>query len=305
MTQEEVAVSPKWFKISRRTSLLINKDAVDEKFIPKNIPFKDNKKTVEQVGIAISYKMPVLLVGETGTGKTSLVRFLAHETHNGYVRVNFNGGTTIEDLVGRWVLEGGQTKWVDGLLIIAMKRGYWFLADEINAASPEINFVLHSLLDDDARIVLAEKGDEVVIPHANFRFFGAMNPPAEYAGAKDLNKALMSRFVVISVDFPAPKTEQKILMDRTGIDQVIAERMVRVAGEIRVNHAKGQFGYVLSTRDLIQWGLLHKVYKKYMMSAEMSILNKVSPDDSDSIRTIFSLNFKSIDAQIGSSSDED
>lgn len=296
--------SPKWYKVSRRTSLLINKSKVDEAFIPKDIAYEDNKKTVEQVAIAIAHRMPVLLIGETGTGKTSLVRHLAFETHNAFVRVNFNGGMTVEDLIGRWVLEKGETRWVDGLLIMAMKKGYWFLADEINAANAEINFVLHSLLDDDSRIVLAEKGDEVVVPHSNFRFFSAMNPPAEYAGAKELNKALLSRHMVVNVDFPAPKTEQKILMDRTGVDQDVAERMVRFAGEIRVNHGKEQTRFVLSTRDLIMWGMLFKVYKKYMLSAEMSILNKVSTDDFDSIRDLLSLNFKTIDAQVKNADEE-
>lgn len=297
----------KWFKVSRRTSLLINKNKVDESFLPKEISFEDNKKTVEQVAIAIAHKMPVLLIGETGTGKTSLIRHLSSKTNNAFVRVNHNGGTTIEDIAGRWIIDGsGKTVWMDGILIECMKKGYWFLADEINAASAEVNFIYHSLLDDDGRVLLAEKGNEVVIPHPNFRFFGAMNPPAEYAGTKELNKALMSRFMVVSVDFPAPKTEQKILMDRTKVTQDVAERMVRFAGEIRVNHAKEQTRFVLSTRDLIMWGMLFNVYKKYQLSAEMSILNKVPSDDYDSIKDLLALNFKSVDASIATNAhDED
>ncbi len=289
----------KWFKISRRTSLLINQNKVDDAFVPKDISYEDNKKITEQIAIAIAHKMPVLLIGETGTGKTSVIRHLAAETKNAFVRVNHNGGTTIEDIAGRWIIDAsGKTVWMDGILIEAMKKGYWFLADELNAASAEINFIYHSLLDDDGRVLLAEKGNEVVIPHPNFRFFGAMNPPAEYAGTKELNKALMSRFMVVNVDFPAPKIEQKILVDRTGIDATVAERMVRFAAEIRVNHAKEQTRFVLSTRDLIMWGLLFNVYKKYTQSAEMSILNKVPTDDFDSIKDILSLHFKSIDSQV-------
>src|SRR6202008_2443922 len=135
------APSSKWFKISRRTSLLVNKNPVDAAFVPREVPYEDNKKTVEQVAIAIAHRLPVLLIGETGTGKTSLIRHLALNTNNAFVRVNFNGGTTIDELVGRWVIDGGETKWNDGLLVTAMKKGYWFHADEINAASAEINFV--------------------------------------------------------------------------------------------------------------------------------------------------------------------
>lgn len=301
MTTEE---KKKWFKVSRRVSLPINREHVDEHFIPKEIVFEDNKKIVEQVAVAVSYTMPVLLIGETGTGKTSLVRHLAFSTGNGFVRVNHNGGTTIEDIVGRWVInKSGQTEWIDGILISAMKKGYWFLADEINAAGAEINFVYHSLLDDDGRVILAEKGEEVVIPHPNFRFFGAMNPPTEYAGTKELNKALMSRFMVARVDFPPPKVEAKILVSRTGIHEDVAERMIRFAGEVRVMHAKEEVRFVLSTRDLLMWATMHKVYKKYSTSAEMTVLNKIGQDDFDAIKDMMALHFKGQDDNVSGASE--
>ncbi len=301
-----VTKNDKWFKVSKRVSLPMNKEHVDAHFIPKEIVFEDNKKVMEQVAVAISYKMPVLLIGETGTGKTSLVRHLAFSTSNAFVRVNHNGGTTIEDIVGRWVInKNGQTEWVDGILIESMKKGYWFLVDEINAAGAEINFVYHSLLDDDGRVILAEKGNEVVIPHANFRFFGAMNPPTEYAGTKELNKALMSRFMVAHVDFPPPRVEQKILTSRVpGITDDTAERMVRFAGEIRAMHAKEEVRFVLSTRDLLMWATMFKVYKKYLTSAEMTVLNKIGQDDVDAIKDIMALHFKGQDDSSKSSVSE-
>lgn len=285
-----------WFKISKRVSLPVNTGKVDDAFIPKNIPFEDNKKTLEEVAIAVAKQIPVLLIGETGTGKTSLVRHLAHETKNAFVRVNHNGGTTTEDILGRWTIgQNGQTIWIDGILVEAMKKGYWFLADEINAASAEINFAYHSLLDDDGYVMLAEKGNEVVVPHPNFRFFGAMNPPTEYAGTKELNKALMSRFIVSKVDFPSPKVEEKILVARTGIDADVAEKMIRCAFEIRASHAKQNIRFVFSTRDLIMWATMFKVYKKYLPAAENTVLNKVGEDDYESIKDVMSLHFKSLD----------
>lgn len=289
----------KIFKVSKKVSLPVNSEFVDKDFIPKQILFKEDKKTIEQVALCINSRMPVLLIGETGTGKTSLVRHLAFETRNAFVRVNHNGGTTVEDIVGRWGIgQNGQTIWIDGILIEAMKKGYWFLADEINAASAEINFVYHSLLDDEGRVVLAEKGNEVVIPHKNFRFFGAMNPPTEYAGTKDLNKALMSRFMVLKVDFQSPKMEKEILIKRTGIDQDIAEKMVKFASEVRVMHGKEEIRFVLSTRDLIMWADMFKFYGKFMTSAEMAVLNKITSDDYESIKDLMGLNFKSYDTQV-------
>lgn len=300
--EKKSEVAKKWFKVSKRVSLPVNKEHVDEKFIPKEIVFEDSKKVMEQIAVAVSYAMPILLIGETGTGKTSIVRHLARNTKNAFVRVNHNGGTSIEDIAGRWTINSkGQTEWVDGLLIEAMKKGFWYLADEINAAGAEINFIYHSLLDDDGRVTLVEKGNEVVIPHPNFRFFGAMNPPTEYAGTKELNKALMSRFMVAKVDFPPPKVEAKILVSRTGISEDTAERMVRFAGEVRALHGKEEIRFVLSTRDLLMWASMFKVYKKYLTSAEMTVLNKVTQEDFEVLKDSMALNFKTLDDKVQAS----
>lgn len=283
-------------EITKRIWLPMNTNNVHPDFIPKEIPYEEDKKTLEQVAFAISFGMPVLLVGETGTGKTSLVRYIAHRTNNAFVRVNHNGGTTVEDIVGRWIInQSGETVWVDGILIQAMKDGYWFLADEINAAGAEINFIYHSLLDDDGRVLLAEKGNEVVVPHPNFRFFGGMNPPTEYAGTKELNKALMSRFIVVKTDFPSPSVEKKILIDRTGVSEAHAEKMVETAGQVRIMHGKGEVQYVFSTRDLLMWATMFKVYGKFLVSAEMTVLNKVGSEDFEAIRDLMALNLKQYD----------
>lgn len=285
-----------WHEITKRVWIPKNKAAVNPDFIPKDILFKENKKILEQVGIAIGKNMPVLLIGETGTGKTSLVRHLAFQTNNAFVRVNHNGGTTVEDLVGRWLIDStGQTIWVDGILIEAVKQGYWFHGDELNAASADINFLYHSLLDDDGRIILAEKGNEVVIPHKNFRFFAAINPTAEYAGAKDLNKALVDRFIVVKMDFPEPEVEIQILCERTGIEQDVATQMVSSAGQIRIMQQKGEVQFIFSTRTLLQWAEMYKVYRKYLLASEMTVLNKIGPEDFEAIRDTMGLNFKALD----------
>lgn len=288
------------FKVTKRVSLEVNVDEIKHpEFIPKRVNFLDNHKVLESVAIVTARNMPCLLIGETGTGKTSIVRHLASNTNNAFVRVNHNGGTSIEDILGRYIINTkGETEWVDGVLIEAMKNGYWFLADEINAASPEVNFVYHALLDDDAKVVLVEKGHEVVEPHPNFRFFGAMNPPQDYAGTKELNKALLSRFAVVRVDFAPPKTEQKILVERVGVAPEVAEKMVKFAAEIRVNHSKEEMRFVLSTRDLLMWATLFQIYGLYQVAAEMSVLNKVSPDDVDTVRDLMGLHFKTIDENI-------
>ena len=283
------------FKISRRVNIPVNKDNQYADFVPKSLNYEDNTRIMEQIGLALQRRMPVLLVGETGTGKTSMVRYLAHKTNNAFRRVNHNGGTTVDDIVGKILINKDGTYWVDGVLVEAMKKGYWYFADEINAASPEINFIYHCLLDDDAYIVLPENKGEIVRCHPNFRFFGAMNPSSDYAGTKELNKALLSRFIVIKCDFPAPKIEAKILKDRTGIKLEVAEKMVEFATGIRANHAKGKMSFVLSTRDLIYWGAMFSVYGKYLVSAEMTVLNKTSADDFNAVKDMLAVSFNVLD----------
>lgn len=281
--------------ITPRVFLPINTRDVEEKFVPKEVSFEENTKLLEQIGLAIGRNMPVLLVGETGTGKTSLIRHLAFRTHNAFVRVNHNGGTTVEDIVGRWTIIDGQTVWIDGLLVQAAKKGYWYLADEMNAAGAEINFLYHSLLDDDGYLVLAEKGDEVVIPHPNFRFFGSINPSSDYSGVKEMNKALLDRFIVVKVDFPDPVTEARILVQRSKIKEDVAQKMVQFAGQVRIMKQKEDIDFVFSTRSLIMWADMYKIYKKYIVAAETTFINKIAPKDVEAINVILGLSFQNED----------
>ena len=106
---------------------------------------------LERIAWAVSKNLPVLLVGETGVGKTLSVRHLAHMTNNGFRRVNLNGMTTVDEFVGKLMINEQGTYWVNGILVDAMQSGDWLLIDEINACLPEIAFCLHSLLDGNHR----------------------------------------------------------------------------------------------------------------------------------------------------------
>jgi len=204
---------------------------------------------------AIDLNLPVLLIGETGTGKTSIVRERAHIEKAELIRINLNGQTSVDEIVGKWVIKGGATYWQDGVLIQAMKKGWWILVDEINAALPEVLFALHSLLDDDRKIIIAEKDGEEVTPHKDFRFFATMNPSEEYAGTKELNKAFLSRFpVILDFDFLPSKDEILLLENRCGIAKSDATLLVNYATRIRELKQKQEIFYTLSTRDLIFWG---------------------------------------------------
>ena len=188
-------------------------------YIPKTdgkyIPRKIGKTTdIEILKRCYEENINVLLVGATGTGKTHAARHLAYELQVPYMRVNCNGAITPEDLIGQYIPDGnGGFKWCDGVLTRFIRHGGIFVLDEINAAPAEILFVLHSLLDDERKIVLTQKDGEVIRASDKFMFIATMNPTEDaiYEGTKELNAALKDRFgVVLYYDYDE-KIEKKII----------------------------------------------------------------------------------------------
>lgn len=254
--------------------------------LPDQIIGQDENKSL--IEVSIDMNQPVLLVGETGTGKTSLVRELAKQHKRDFIRVNLNGQTSIDEFVGKWLIKDGATHWQDGILVQAMRKGQWLLCDEINAALPEILFVLHSLLDDDKSIRLSEKDGELVKPHENFRFFATMNPFDEYVGTKELNKAFMSRFtMVLDVHYPKPDDEQQILLGRTKISEADATILVEFANQARKAKDKEELYYTCSTRDLLYWASILDKGIKMKLAFKISILNKANKADRPMLISIF------------------
>jgi midasin (ATPase involved in ribosome maturation) len=138
---------------------------------------------VKAVSIGAEKDMPVLIVGQTGTGKTMLVRELAKQAKRELIRINLTGQTGVDEILGKWLASPERgTFWIDGLLTRAMREGHWVVLDEINMMLPEITARLHSLMDDDKMIVLTEKDGEIVRPHESFRLFATINPSGEYGG---------------------------------------------------------------------------------------------------------------------------
>lgn len=231
---------------------------------------------------AIKENLSALLVGETGTGKTSMVYSVAEKLDKEVLRFNLNGQTSSDEFVGKYLAKDGNTYWQDGVLLQAMRKGKVLLVDEINAALPEILFIIHSLLDDDRKVVLAEKDGEVILPHKNFRFVATMNPVEEYAGTKDLNKAFVSRFnVVITVGYPQVKSEKSIVKNNSDVSDADALRIVMVGNELRSKKAKNEIFFNCSTRDLIHWAKLISKFG-FEDSFVISIANK-SFSESDKI----------------------
>lgn len=258
-------------------------------YIPKgNKDFVDHNGILKNIAIGIRDNLPVLIIGESGSGKTSAIRYLAEKTQNGLHRINLNGGTTADELIGRQLLNEKGTIWTDGILTDAMRKGEWVVLDEINAALPEVLFVLQSILDDDGYLVLNEKEDrEIVHKHPNFRLFATCNPP-EYAGTKEMNEALLSRFpICISAEFPTQQKETEIIKYHLGEAMSKSEfaiKLIGFANETRKSKEAGNADYAINTRDILNTLRLSKDTEP-MEAFALAFANKLDKIDTKAIMT--------------------
>jgi cobaltochelatase CobS len=249
---------------------------------------------LEKIAYAVCHNLPVLLIGETGVGKTMSVRYLAWKTNNGLRRVNLNGATTVDEFLGKLLINEQGTYWVNGVLVDAMLAGDWILLDEINACLPEIAFSLHSLLDDDRMVVLMEYDGRIVRPHPNFRVFASMNPSEEgrYGGTKTLNEALLDRFpMVVRMEYLPVEEEIEAVMSQSGnTDRQMVALMVKVAEDVRqAIHNEKVFGS-FSTRRVVDWARMALIFD-VRESARYTVLSKMSKFDAEVVEDIIDLYF--------------
>ncbi|MFQ5915059.1 MAG: AAA family ATPase [Nitrospinota bacterium] len=258
-------------------------------FVPPPQFYISADGVLEKIMWAVAHSLPVLLIGETGVGKTLSIRHLAHQTNNGLRRVNLNGMTTVDEFVGKLMINETGTYWTNGVLVQAMEAGDWLLIDEINACLPEIAFCLHSLLDDDRMIVLTEYDGRVIRPHPHFRLFATMNPSEErkYGGTKPLNEALLDRFpVTLRMTYLPEDAEVEAVSVQSGNpDRDQVRKMVQCASDLRAAIAEEKLFGTCSTRRVIDWARMSRQFGP-LEAAEHTLLSKVSPFDARVIRDI-------------------
>lgn len=280
-------------------SVLLPYNPTGGPFVPTSTPYAENGKTLETLAYALRENIPTLLIGETGVGKTSAIRYLAAKTNSNLRRVNVNGSMTAEDFVGQMLVRstptGSETYWKDGVLTECMRQGYWIVIDEINAASAEILFALHSLLDDDRYIVLTDHHErEIVRAHDNFRIVATMNPPERYAGTKELNKALMSRFgITLNVPIPPPTVEFGILSradDLMGPDE--SKKLKAFIADMRSAYEREETDIFVSPRDTAHITRLYLYTGDLGKAIELAVANRGTDAERNAVQTLVKLHTK-------------
>ncbi len=198
-------------------------------------------------------RVPVLLKGPTGCGKTRFMEAMAWRLKRPLVTVSCHDDLTAADLVGRFLVTANETVWVDGPMTHAVRLGALLYLDEIVEARKDTTVVIHPLADD-RRALYIEKRGEVLHAPAEFLLAISYNPGYQSV-LKELKQSTRQRFVAIDFDYPAAEVEAAIVAHESGVDAATADKLVRLAHMTRNLKGNG-LDEGASTRLLVHAGKL-------------------------------------------------
>ena len=175
--------------------------------------------------------LPLLLKGPTGCGKTRFVEYMAAKLGKPLYTVACHDDLSAADLIGRYLLKGGETVWVDGPLTRAVREGGICYLDEVVEARKYVTVVLHPLTDTRRSLMIDRTGEELQAP-AGFMLVASYNPGYQNV-LKRLKPSTRQRFLSISFDFPDAETETAVVARESGLAPGRVTALVRLAGHIR------------------------------------------------------------------------
>jgi nitric oxide reductase NorQ protein len=176
-------------------------------------------------------KLPLMLKGPTGCGKSRFVEHMAAKLGRPLVTVACHDDTSAADLLGRWLVRGGDTVWQDGPVTRAVRTGAILYLDEIAEARPDVIVAIHPLTDHRRNLFVDRHGEELAAP-SEFMLVVSFNPGYQ-RGWKELKPSTRQRFVGASFDYPAPDLEAEIIQAESSCDEKTARRLVKLATKLR------------------------------------------------------------------------
>ena len=244
--------------------------------------FIEREPYYEAVGSEISIfeaayanRLPVLLKGPTGCGKTRFMEYMAWRLKRPLITVSCHDDLTASDLVGRYLVKGGETVWVDGPLARAVRAGAICYLDEIVEARKDTMVVIHPLADDRRALPMEKLG---IIIEANEDFCLAISyNPGYQSVLKDLKQSTRQRFVALEFDYPRADLEAKIVATESNVDAALAERLVKFAQMTRNLKGSG-LEEGASTRLLIHAGKLIAKGVPPVIACQCAIAQAITDD---------------------------
>ena len=225
----------------------------EEYLVEKEPYYEPVSDEIDVFEAAYKNNLPVLLKGPTGCGKTRFMEYMGWRLKRPLITVSCHDDLTASDLVGRYLVTGGETVWVDGPLARAVRTGSICYLDEIVEARKDTTVVIHPLCDD-RRVLPMEKIGELLEASDDFCIAISYNPGYQSV-LKDLKQSTRQRFVALEFDYPTASTEQKIIETETGIDNETAKQLVKFAQMTRNLKGSG-LDEGASTRLLVHAGKL-------------------------------------------------
>jgi nitric oxide reductase NorQ protein len=224
--------------------------------------YQPQRNEVELYQAAYRNRLPVMVKGPTGCGKSRFVEYMAWKLGKPLITVACNEDMTASDLVGRYLLEADGTRWLDGPLTTAARIGAICYLDEIVEARQDTTVVIHPLTDHRRTLPLDKKG-ELIQAHPDFQLVISYNPGYQTL-MKDLKQSTKQRFAAFDFDYADAATETRIVARETGIEEELAARLVKIG---------------VVARGLKGHGLDEGISTRLLVYAAMLIRDGVTPGD--------------------------
>jgi nitric oxide reductase NorQ protein len=248
-----------------------------ENYVIEKEPYYESVSSeIKLFEAAYHNQLPVLLKGPTGCGKTRFMEHIAWRLKRPLITVSCHDDLTASDLVGRFLVSGGDTVWVDGPLARAVRHGGICYLDEIVEARKDTTVVIHPLADD-RRVLPIEKLGELLISPSEFCLAMSYNPGYQSV-LKDLKQSTRQRFVALEFDYPSPDLEAKIIYKESGIETTEAAKLVKFAQMTRNLKGNG-LDEGASTRLLVHAAKLIKAGIDASIACRSAIAQALTDDE--------------------------
>lgn len=256
--------------------------------LPSYLPVANECEVFEA---AWRQRLPVLIKGPTGCGKTRFVAHMAARLGLPLFTVACHDDLSAADLVGRHLIADGATRWVDGPLTRALREGGICYLDEVVEARKDTTVVLHPLTDDRRMLPIERTGETLHAPEG-FMLVVSYNPGYQHV-MKTLKPSTRQRFVALSFDFPAPELERRVLRAESGLDEARAGRLVTLAGQLR-RLSGVDLEEAVSTRLLVYAAKLVAAGMDPRLACRVAIVEPLS-DEPDTLAALLAV----VDTQFG------